>query len=523
MKRRQYLGALGALTISSTSGCATVQSAVRSGPPYFENVEISGPSEVSVGDEFDIEITAKNTGGKKGDFTATLSTGKGAFTLDQSVRIEDVQVTKSKTTTIEDIYSDYATELTYRITDYDARHSVSVKTKGLELGETFETHDGHSIAVNGVGLEKSVFLNGESKQLLSANPGNVIVLVYFTIGYEGDDERPFTSDEIVTTAGSFISESSLSTYTFDDIAGVRKEHLDLSEIEPGVQKSGWMMFEVPYSELETLGVVWDRVSTGVPEVKWNLDAGDVPIFDAEATVPDEVEIGTTGTITLEVENTGDASGTYRYGMWRTGEYDSSQSVLDEITVEPGTTETVELDVTQEHIGSYEYEILPVNETTVVEFVPPTRTVGNSYVNPDGVRITPGIGALNFDGFSDTYAYETYDGSETVRASSGKKFLFVSIDVEHTDGSSSLPHQDDFSVDISGLTYDVVETSVWGETRFVSPRSGVEYDSFSSPKESQQWLLYEVPASTQQGDVVLRYRDQDGLSDDTFGADWTVDR
>lgn len=507
--------------ISSTSGCSTVQSAVRSGPPYFEDIEITGPSEVNVGEEFDIEVTAKNTGGKTGDFTTTLSIGEGPFTIDRGVRIEGVKVTKTETTKIEDLYSDYATELSFRITDYAAEHSVSVETNELESGQTFETHDGISIAVNGVGFEKSVFLNGDSKGLLAADTENVFALVHFTVGYQGEDETLFIGDELTTSAGSFVSESDLGRYSFDDVAGVRKDHLDLNEIKSGVQRSGWMMFEVPYSKLEDLGVLWNRSSTDHPEVKWNLNVGAVPVFDAQATVPDQVEIGTTGTIRIEVENTGNASGTYRYGIRRSSDYDSPQTALDKVVVDAGATETIELEISQEYIGSYEYEVLPVNETRVVEFVPPTQAFGENYIDPDGVRITPGIGGLNFDGFSQTYSYKTYGGSETVSANSGKKFLFISIDTETTGGTGSLPNQSDFTVDISGLTYDVVETEPWGTTEFVSPRSGVEYDSFDQSGSDQEWLLYEVPSSTTREDVVLQYRVTEGYTENTFGADWVT--
>jgi hypothetical protein len=102
MKRRQYIAAAGT---GALAGCQTFKNITRSGPPYFEEVSISGPSEVAVGERF--EIT-------------------------------DIGLDRTKSTTIGPLQIGYSGDISFKITDHNASHDGrQTKTRSFSSRENF--------------------------------------------------------------------------------------------------------------------------------------------------------------------------------------------------------------------------------------------------------------------------------------------------------------------------------------------------------------------------------------------------
>jgi hypothetical protein len=521
MNRRKLLVTLAGAGLTSISGCNAVQSTARTGPPYFEEVEISGPTQVAVSEEFEIDVSAKNTGGKTGDFTTTLSIGEDPFTLDRSVKIEDVKVTKTESKTVSDLYSDYATELRFRITDYDAEHTVSVETREMESGEEITTQDGVSLSANGIAFERSLLLqDGDSRSLLYASPNHLLALVHFAVSYT-DENPPSIRSSLGTNRGEEISEVSLGQFWFEDIVGLQRDRLNLSDSSPGERVTGWKMFEVPIDEISSLSAEWDHDSTDEIEAAWNLNVEGYPLLEADLSLPKEVEARSRKSVQGEVHNNGDKAGTYRYGL-RTSDGDEGLDAWGEVEVEPGAKETIELDIYRESLGSVDYEFFPAEVSQTIEFMPTKRQFKEAYESPTGLRITPTIGGMNFDGFSDSYAYETYSGNERVHASSGMQFLFIGVSIKSTGDSQYPPDKEAFSVLASDVSYPVTDSEDWGLATFTAPYHGDEYVSRYENGQTQ-WLLFEVPTSVSAGDLTLRYRNSEyneSLEEIEYGADWS---
>mgnify|MGYP006278498671 FL=1 len=79
--------------VAGLAGCNQVRGVVRSGPPYFEDIEITGPDEVETCEEINLEVSVTNTGGETGDFTARLDIGEGLVQSSESISVADIQVT----------------------------------------------------------------------------------------------------------------------------------------------------------------------------------------------------------------------------------------------------------------------------------------------------------------------------------------------------------------------------------------------------------------------------------------------
>lgn len=140
MQRRTLLASVSGLT--ALAGCSTVKELYRMGPPHFEEVELTGPETVPVGESVEMTVSATNTGGEPGDFTNTITIGRDSLSRSENVRIPDIGVYQTKSTTLGPFRIGSVREVEFRITDFGASHTIAGSTVQLVLTDPLTVPQG---------------------------------------------------------------------------------------------------------------------------------------------------------------------------------------------------------------------------------------------------------------------------------------------------------------------------------------------------------------------------------------------
>jgi len=525
MDRRKYLGVAGTLGITSVAGCGgKLKAATRSGPPHFEEVELTGPDEVTVGEEFSLTVSAKNTGGESGDFTNTLTVGEGVFQANSNIRIKDIGVTKSESANVGPIQMGYTGEYKFRITDYGASHTVSVMTNQLATSSPFALEDGPKITISDISFHPTLnYTTPDETELLTPHDGRIFAKIQLSVENRGDSDLYVSADSFDVPGGEMITE--IGSYS-TSLRDIQTSGLPLSteSVNPGGSKSGWIIAEVANEDAKQgLSIEWNRNSgTSSPEVRWDHGSAKIPTFEISSVeFPNEVEVGSTATGTATIENTGNGAGTFRGVLERRNLGDSEWQQLETISldIDAGSSTTWSTEISEPYLGPSEYRLRPNNAIQTIDFVHATRSFEESYTTPDGGKITLDVGGMNFNGFSDSYTYDSY-GDSTVSADSGRKFLFVHVTIENV-GSEMLyyPGTEDFEALTNENSYPTTKGEGYFTTEFVSPVSGTEYNygRTAEPGETESgWILFEVLDDVSVDDLTIRY-----TQNERIGAEWSA--
>lgn len=504
----------GTATLSSLAGCQVFSSAVRTGPPHFEEVKLSGPSEVTVGEEFTLTVSAKNTGGKKGDFTNTLTVGEGPFSSDRNVKIENIGVTKTKSTKLDPIQIGYAGEYNFRITDYGASHTVSVTTRILGSEKELNLENGPTISVTDTTLRKSVAYPTDSgTELLTPSSGRVLAFIHLSIRNGGDSNLYAGPSSFTVENGEQITELGTYSTSLKDLRDIEGQPLSTDTVLPDESKSGWILAEVsPETAKNGIRVTWNRDSeSSDPEAEWRLSSSEIPQYAvAEMAFPSEVEIGTRAEVTITVKNTGTASGTYHGLVERrnTGATEWHRLSTFSLELDAGASKSWSTEIQEPHLGASQYRLRPGSVTRSIDFVPASRSFEQAYTTPSGSKILVNVGGFNFAGFSSSYSYEGAWENPTVEAERGNQFAFVKISAENT-ASEALtpPSRDAFTVDVGGDAHSPEKSQTYSTMQLVSPISGAEYSpgwTYNAGGTLSGWLIFEIPGDASKDDLTVRY-------------------
>ncbi|UPW01001.1 hypothetical protein M0R88_02610 [Halorussus gelatinilyticus] len=554
MNRRRLLSFTSTAVLPSLAGCQVFGGSLSSDPAAFEEVTLSGPTEVGVGERFSLSVAATNAGGESGDFTDTL-TAEGSEADDTEIRIGDVAGGETRSVEVGPFSLSHAGHHRFRLAGSEAAHTVSAATQTLPGGQRFAFADGLAVSVADPAYHRALFFDAPSgREVLAAgerrDADDDSVLAVVRVWMENRTTRPIPTDP-----SSFAASDGAVVAALDQAAdglaslAVEGDPFGGSPLAPGDSRSGWLVADVPAERAaEGLRVAWGRArreaardgetssasdsqssSAGggerdapdsVPEVRWQFDSADLPEFSvADLSLPAETELGTTLSASATVENVGAASGTYRavferrFGdetTWRTRE-------TVELDLSPGERRTWTTEWTPPEAGRAEYRLRPGSAVETASVLAAERGFGETFTTPDGAAIRVRVGTDGFDGLLGSYIYDSGE-SQTYRAQKGKTFAFVRVEARNTtDEPISFPGSRRFSVAVGGESSGVFHQSSTGTT-FGSPVEGPFYaptETYDPDETEWGWLVFQVPAGTAVGDLTVRWSPSDDV-----GATWT---
>jgi len=514
MDRRKYLGIAGTVGLSSLAGCGgKLKAATRSGPPHFEAVELTGPDEIAVGEEFTLEMSAKNTGGEKGSFSNTLTVGQDPLSVDTNVRIEDIGVTQTKSKELGPFTISYTGDFEYRITDYGASHSLTVSTRELDGSESLTLEDGSTISLSGLSFHPSLlYSTSDGDSILIPDDGQIFAQISLSVENHGNDDLYVNTSNFSVPNGDSVTEVGPYRISDSDIQ-LDSSPFGSPTVSVGNSRSGWILREVPRDAVTRgISLSWDRAFGGSsPEVRWQNGGADVPDFEVTSvSLPSEVEIGADADASITVRNAGSAPGTFHGYFERRNADRETWNELAEISLDipAQSSKTWSTTIRESYIGPSEYRVWPKSVTRTIDFVPATRSFGSAYTTPEGAKIQTDITGMNFNGFQSSYTYEGSFENTTVEADDRSTFAFVEISVEITgDEAVEPPSRSAFTAHVDGSEIAPEESQTYGTMELAGPVSGAEYDtgygSISADSSTSGWLIFEVPEDTSKADVTVR--------------------
>jgi len=421
MKRRRLLALAGATALAGCMGGDSETNAdesetpiitTHSGPANFANVSISGPTSVDVGEEFELTISAANTGGDTGDFTTTLTIGEGVFGVDRSVVIEEVQPGEVGETTFGPWTMTRASEYVARITDHGAQHTITGDTRVAKPKERVTFGD---VAVMLEDLWSAARIKDEDGIHRPSNDTFLIAEMQLS-GEETIYSNAFTLNgaEPITTHGR-LREQGGNTFASDEGGGLLVWDMQASEVGGDVS-------------------VALTLSGTIPEVQFDAADVSVPSLDVEATIPDEVELGSEIPVVISVENTGEGDGTYRGTVEREVDWEWEMVRAFERTVPAGESVELEASISADTIGSATLRVAPDVEEHEVAINPITKSFGEIANLPSGV----GYGVDIDDTLYSSYEYVSGNETGTYEAGDGEQILFIKHTMDTPNEEISTP-------------------------------------------------------------------------------------
>lgn len=526
MRRRDILAGSSASLVAALAGCGQFQSgdqatsdesttptdqieAADSGPPYFEKVQVTGPSTVSVNEEFSIEIRAANTGGRTGDFTASLQIGSGAFSVDQGIRISEIEPGERQSTALDGLVSKYAGTYTFSMPDYATSHTVEVTPQVVSGGQRAEVEDGVSAAFSFRSLAAGLFrtqeqgtFSDEGTTTTVAKPsGDFFAVVYADISNNSDETFRFLD-------GSFSIDPLNSEWSDPAIQG---ESLRDIELAPGYTASGWILMDVLESDArQGLSFGYDKDFSEPVDVRWEFPPrNELPdLITTALDIPESVEIGSEASIDIEATNSGGAPGRYRLAIERQNANAESDVWYPVETVTGVLAPDEELQksitISEPYLGASVYKISPLGERTPIDFTPAQREFGSSYRTAEDR-----VFRIQFRGFSPSYQYDGYD-NPTVEADG--KFAIVQATVSNeSEESLSIAGPDLFTALAGGTTsQNTSEGKFSGD--ITSPVSGDFYEGgfgYDPGEQSSGFMFFDVPSGTAMSDLTIQLEATEG--------------
>ena len=168
--------------------------------------------------------------------------------------------------------------------------------------------------------------------------------------------------------------------------------------------------------------------------------------------PDTVEVGRSFDWSLTVSNDGEEDGVFETSVTRNRVGEEPQE-HESVSIEVPAGEEVSRSFSSSHdfLGEYVYTVEETGDGFEVRAVEQSLTVGETYVNPDGVRMTLETRRLGTDiEIKSAYSYETEEGRGVRRAGDEMKFALVNVRVQKpTREPKDLPRPDEFVMFVNG--------------------------------------------------------------------------
>jgi len=540
--RRAYLAAVGAAV--GTAGCGgqtdtgesgdettgddevagdTPVTTTMSGPATFRR-SLTGPTNAVVDQTFTLELTVENVGGEPGEYSDTVAVTAGPEVVEETVRTDTLNPGDSTTVEVSvsiGLADEY--EFTTRGSDETVSTRVAVGPKTATAGETVTVADGLDTTVTGVqyetGLQYTVtggYGRSDRRGLYAPSGDQILAVVDFEI-------ENTTANAVAFGGNLGVPDGSiLTTYPNGELnATTSLDGAPLAggtRVQAGQRLRRWLPVQVPRSAVtEGVEIEWQRdTDQTTPERLWQLDPSVLPSFVVtEWTVPDEANPGDTE-YTVTVANEGDADGRFHAAVERRAPDASEWTTLEVIdaAVASGARHTFDLTVSWPYTADREFRLRPTTDRRVVEFTPPSLTVGDPLPVPFGaVTVTDVV-------VTDSVELAAY-GDNTVLTPDRGQFVLVELEYLNevgTDASLPGPGGEAVQFTAAGETYEKYNPGGGGDPeRYVRPVEGRELNygrmvyngPFGTGESKRGWALFDVPSGVDRDEMSFTFRNTAG--------------
>lgn len=385
------------------------------------------------------------------------------------------------------------------------------------VGDSYRTKNGVELTVNQIEIANKVEYTNVGTVV--HDEGTVLVLVRITATNKSEQVQPLPpANSISVLAGDsqydLVRDDFISEFGSPTKPVMGAQYTGQKNAHPEVSSEGWILFEIPRS-ISDVTVAWDASTyqyESSEQAYWEttINPDSLPSLRLkEVKAPDSTRIGQSTDIAIVVENTGGSTGTFSttYTVTTPSNHDQEHTV--ELDVPAGETAEKVIEILPRRVGEISVSISNPERGVAVPIKPALQDVGESFSLPNSARITISNLVL-----TDSFAYESYDGSTTITADSGMQFLFAKFKAENpTDERHPVPNKNGITASVDGNAYSIAETDKLVTRDFTSPVQGGEYSRYSASLRTgdsiEEWVLFQIPADATKTEVLIR-------------TEWTVD-
>jgi len=264
-------------TISSTPTVTPSATATATREPAeFELAEYGVPETAEIDEEFIVEITIRNTGGQVGDFEAPLyirtpetewqEAGTWSWTAVGSGHIKTAKSASSWSLS-------YINRYEIRLSTFEETAIIQTVSATVAWGGEYETPAGYRIRAEEPILESNYEYENYHGETATAAPDDGNQWAFVTIWVKNETGQANYSP-LPTEFGLLYGTEQADGETFLADDPINKgDPFDGGELQPGVERSGWIAFQVPDDlSVDDLTMAWSQDTyNGQISVRWGSE------------------------------------------------------------------------------------------------------------------------------------------------------------------------------------------------------------------------------------------------------------
>lgn len=232
----------------------------ESGSASFELVGYDVPDTVEIGEEVTIKISVKNTGGETGDYSAPLHVKTAELDWQELADWEFTGLEPDETVTAESyepFIFDYIGRYELRLGEFSETAVIQSVSAKVSWGSEYITPEGYRIRVDRPVIQETYSyegFQGEIKQKETESGRNWAFINIWVKNETGNAEYSPTGSEFALLYDN--SQADGETYLGDEPIN-KEEPFDGGELQPGVERSGWVAYQIPKDlSVNDLTVAW---------------------------------------------------------------------------------------------------------------------------------------------------------------------------------------------------------------------------------------------------------------------------
>ena len=261
---------------SPESPTDTSTATATSEPAAFELVSYDAPETVEIGADFDMEITIRNVGGQTGTYEDQLyiRTSESDWVESGSWTFADVAPGETVTGGFnEPVSFDYLTRYEFRLGTFTETTAVQTVSATAAWGDEYMTPAGYRIRVEQPDLQPTYKSEDYDGAIVDVEPENGGQWAFVDVWVKNEtgqaDYSPLASD-LGLLYGSKQADG--ETILIDDPIN-KGEPFNGGELQPGVERSGWIVYQIPGDlAVDNLTIAWaEETIDGQIGVRWSTD------------------------------------------------------------------------------------------------------------------------------------------------------------------------------------------------------------------------------------------------------------
>lgn len=259
-------------TEDEESSADTSSEGTTSGEAQFSLVEWNVPSEVAINQQIDIGVVVENTGDAAEDFTAPLyeKTPDSEWTNMTEIDFGTIQPGEGVEMVFDEVVYEYINRYELRLGDFQQTTVLQTVSAQIDWGSEYTTPNGYIIRVDEPEVQDSYEYENFNENIDQKEPdngGQWAFLNAYVKNETGQSEFSPLASEINLIYGS--SQSDGETILIDDPVN-KGEPFDGGELQPGIERSGWIAYEIPSDvSVNDLTVAWSETTIdGEISVNW---------------------------------------------------------------------------------------------------------------------------------------------------------------------------------------------------------------------------------------------------------------